>query len=526
MEVKVSDILRPDQPVRTAVGALAALIGAQVEALAGVADDVIVTGVSLRAQAIAAGDLFAGLPGARTHGAEFAAEALERGATAILTDKVGFARVSHLASEVPVLVHDDPRGVLGELSATIYGRPSEKMQVIGITGTSGKTTTSYLLESALIAAGRTTGLVGTIEIRMGGRRVPSALTTPEAPQLHALFAVMLEQGVDTVIMEVSSHALSLGRVDGVRFDVSAFTNLSRDHLDFHRDFEDYFAAKARLFSADSLTHAERAVICVDDRWGQRMADVARGAHSAVTTVATTPEVAGASWRAGPATVSPSGTQTFGLTTADGTTFDVVLRLPGRYNVANASLAIALCAALGVDPHDALEGIAAVDVPGRVERIDRGQDFLAVVDYAHKPAALDAVIATLREQVQGRIVIVVGAGGDRDAQKRPLMGAAAARGADLVVITDDNPRTEDPATIRAAVREGALAVPESERGHVWEVADRARAIADAVGWVQAGDVVLVAGKGHEIGQEIHGVKYPFDDRDVLGAAIERVVGEAQ
>ncbi|AOW94715.1 UDP-N-acetylmuramoyl-L-alanyl-D-glutamate--2,6-diaminopimelate ligase [Rhodococcus sp. WMMA185] len=523
MEVTVSDDLRPSHPIRTTVGALAALTGARLEAPTGSADDVIVTGVSLRAQAIAPGDLFAGLPGARTHGAEFAAEALGRGATAIFTDEAGFARVSELASEVPVLVHDNPRGVLGELSATIYGRPSEQMQVIGITGTSGKTTTSYLLESALIAAGRTTGLVGTIETRMSGRRIPSALTTPEAPQLHALFAVMLEQGVDTVVMEVSSHALSLGRVDGVRFDIGAFTNLSRDHLDFHRDFEDYFAAKSRLFSADSPTHAERAVICVDDEWGQRMAEVARGANSDVTTVATTPQGEGASWTAGPATVSPSGTQTFALTAAEGTTHEVVLRLPGRYNVANASLAIALCATAGVDPQDAALGIAAVDVPGRVERIERGQDFLAVVDYAHKPAALEAVIATLREQVQGRIAIVVGAGGDRDAQKRPLMGAAAARGADLVVVTDDNPRTEDPAAIRAAVREGALDVPEPERGQVWEVADRAKAIADAVGWAQTGDVVLVAGKGHEIGQEINGVKYPFDDRDVLGAAIERVVG---
>ncbi|MEV0948753.1 UDP-N-acetylmuramoyl-L-alanyl-D-glutamate--2,6-diaminopimelate ligase [Rhodococcus sp. NPDC049939] len=519
-EVKVSDSLRPDQPVRSTVGALAALTGARIEAAAGSAD-VIVTGVSLRAQSIRDGDLFAGLPGARTHGAEFAAEALARGATAILTDAAGFERVSELASKVPVLVHDDPRGVLGELSATIYGRPSEKMQVIGITGTSGKTTTSYLLESALIAAGRTTGLVGTIETRMSGRTVPSALTTPEAPQLHALFAVMLEQGVDTVVMEVSSHALSLGRVDGVRFDVSAFTNLSRDHLDFHRDFEDYFAAKSRLFSADSPMRAERAVICVDDEWGQRMADVARGAHSVVTTVSTAAQEA--SWTAGPATASASGTQTFGLTAADGTKLDVVLRLPGRYNVANASLAVALCAALGIDPRHAVEGVASVDVPGRVQRIDRGQDFLAVVDYAHKPAALEAVIATLREQVQGRIAIVVGAGGDRDKEKRPQMGAAAASGADLLVITDDNPRTEDSATIRAAIREGALSVPESERGQIWEVADRAKAIADAVGWAQAGDVVLVAGKGHEIGQEINGVKYPFDDRDVLGAAIDRVVG---
>ncbi|MEN0137110.1 MAG: UDP-N-acetylmuramoyl-L-alanyl-D-glutamate--2,6-diaminopimelate ligase [Rhodococcus sp. (in: high G+C Gram-positive bacteria)] len=523
VEVKVTDGLRPAQPVRTTVSALAALAGARVEAPTGTAEHVVVTGVDLRAQGIVEGDLFAALPGARAHGAEFAADALDRGATAILTDEAGFALVSALGTDAPVLVHDDPRGVLGELSATIYGRPSEKMQVIGITGTSGKTTTSYLVEGALNAAGRTTGLVGTIETRMSGRRVPSALTTPEAPQLHALFAVMLEQGIDTVVMEVSSHALSLGRVDGVRFDVGAFTNLSQDHLDFHRDFEDYFAAKARLFAADSSVHAQHAVICVDDVWGRRMAEVARGAHSIVTTVATTPETDGAVWTAGPARVSASGSQTFALTTAEGTTLDVELRLPGQYNVANASLAVALCAALGVDPRDAVAGIAGVDVPGRVQRIDRGQDFLAVVDYAHKPAAVEAVIATLREQARGRVAVVVGAGGDRDAGKRPLMGAAAARGADLLIITDDNPRTEDPATIRAAIREGALGVPESERGQVWEVADRAKAIADAVGWAQAGDVVLVAGKGHEIGQEIHGVKYPFDDRDVLGDAIERQVG---
>ena len=522
-DLKSGGDLRPSLPVRTPVSVLAAAAGARIEASAGGAADVVVTGVDLRAQAIAQGDLFAALPGARAHGAEFAADAVARGAVAILTDEAGFDIVSGLEADVPVLVHHDPRGVLGEMSATIYGRPSERMQVIGITGTSGKTTTSYLVEGALTAAGRTTGLVGTIETRMKGRRVPSALTTPEAPQLHALFAVMIEQGVDTVVMEVSSHALALGRVDGVRFDVGAFTNLSQDHLDFHRDFEDYFAAKARLFRAESSVHAPRAVICVDDVWGQRMAEVAADAGSVVSTVATGPGRVEAEWTAGAPTVSPSGSQTFSLTTPDGTSLEVLLQLPGRYNVANASVAVALSASLGVDPLVAVKGIAEVDVPGRVQRIDRGQDFLAVVDYAHKPAALEAVIATLRSQVSGRVAVVVGAGGDRDAGKRPLMGSASARGADLLIITDDNPRTEDPATIRAAVREGALAVPESERGEVREVGDRARAITEAVSWAQAGDVVLVAGKGHESGQEISGVKHPFDDREVLGEAIEQVIG---
>lgn len=524
-ESAVVDVLRPTRPFRNTVRDLAEFAGARIEAPAGhgeTAGDVVVTGVDLRAQGIVDGDLFAALPGARAHGAEFVEDALARGASAVLTDEVGAARVAELGAAVPVIVHRDPRGVLGELSARIYGRPSEKMQVIGITGTSGKTTTSYLVEAALTAAGRTTGLVGTIETRMSGRRVPSALTTPEAPQLHALFAGMLERGIDTVIMEVSSHALALGRVDGVRFDVGAFTNLSQDHLDFHRDFEDYFAAKARLFQADSAVHAPRAVICVDDVWGQRMADVARDADDIVTTVATR-ATADADWTAGPATVLPSGSQRFALTNADGDTVDVLLRLPGQYNVANAAMAVALSAAVGVDPADAVSGIATVDVPGRVQRIDRGQDFLAVVDYAHKPAALEAVISTLRGQVTGRVAVVVGAGGDRDAAKRPLMGAVAARGADLLIVTDDNPRTEDPAHIRAAVRKGAVEVPESERGEVWEIADRAQAIADAVRWAKAGDVVLVAGKGHEIGQEIHGVKHPFDDREVLGEAIQEVLG---
>ncbi|QCQ91503.1 UDP-N-acetylmuramoyl-L-alanyl-D-glutamate--2,6-diaminopimelate ligase [Rhodococcus sp. SGAir0479] len=523
--------LRPTNPPLTELAGLAPTIGARLEWVGAArphdAGPATVTGVELRAQAVRAGDLFAALPGAHTHGAEFAVTAVEAGAVAVFTDEAGLDTVrERLATQAPVavLVHPSPRQVLGEVCATIYGRPSERMQVIGITGTSGKTTSSYLVEAGLAAAGRSIGLVGTVETRVGGHRIPSALTTPEAPQLHALFAAMLERGVDTVVMEVSSHALALGRVDGTRFSIGAFTNLSQDHLDFHKDFADYFAAKARLFAADSTVHAERAVVCTDDQWGRRMAEVARGAHpdrpGAVATVGTTESPA--DWSAGVATGEPDGSQVFALTGPDGAVREVSLRLPGRYNVANAALAVAVCAAAGADIDAVLTGIAGVDVPGRVQRVDRGQDFLAVVDYAHKPAALEAVIATLRGQTNGRIAVVVGAGGDRDSGKRVLMGEAGARGADLLVVTDDNPRTEDPAAIRAAVLEGALAVPADERGDVREVGDRAAAIAAAVGWAGPGDVVLVAGKGHETGQEIHGVKYPFDDREVLGEAIARIV----
>ncbi|RDI32608.1 UDP-N-acetylmuramoylalanyl-D-glutamate--2,6-diaminopimelate ligase [Rhodococcus sp. AG1013] len=529
--------LRPTNPPRTDLEDLADKVGARIEWLGSdrvdrdAAVPTTVTGVELRAQSVLAGDLFAALPGARAHGAEFVGSAVEAGAVAVFTDDAGLtlvARQFHESTDVPalpVLVHPEPRRVLGEVSATIYGHPSEQMQVVGITGTSGKTTTAYLIESGLAAAGRSIGLVGTIETRVAGDRVPSALTTPEAPQLHALFAAMLERGIDTVVMEVSSHALALGRVDGVRFSIGAFTNLSQDHLDFHRDFDDYFTAKSRLFAADSTVRAERAVICTDDEWGARMADIARRAHpnlpGAVATVATSGP---GDWTAGQAEAVPSGSQVFTLTGPDGTTHSVSLRLPGQYNVANAVLAVAVCAAAGADVDAAIAGIGGVDVPGRVQRVERGQDFLAVVDYAHKPAAVEAVIATLRGQTDGRIAVVVGAGGDRDTGKRALMGEAGARGADLLVITDDNPRTEDPATIRAALTEGALSVPAAERGEVLEIGDRGEAIAAAVRWARSGDVVLVAGKGHEIGQEIHGVKYPFDDREVLGEAIDRIASE--
>ncbi len=516
--------LRPEHPPQTPVTALAELIGAQVHTVGGPAltggdAPVSVTGVELRAQGIEPGDLFAALPGARAHGAEFAAAALERGATAVLTDPAGLAALAALAPDtaLPVLVHPDPRSVLGEVSAAVYGRPADRLQVIGITGTSGKTTTAYLVEAGLTASGRRAGLVGTIETRIEGRRVPSALTTPEAPQLHALFAVMLERGLDTVVMEVSSHALSLGRVDGTDFAIGAFTNLSQDHLDFHDGLDDYFGAKARLFARDSTVRARRAVVCVDDEWGVRMAEIASAEAPPTTVSATT---SGADWTASDVVASEDGSQRF---VAHGPTgsLPVELRLPGHYNVANALLAMATLAAAGVDLERAAAGIGSVDVPGRVQRVERGQDFLAVVDYAHKPAALEAVIATLRGQSAGRLAVVIGAGGDRDQGKRPMMGEVSARGADLVIITDDNPRTEDPAAIRAAVREGALGVPDEARAQVREFADRAEAIADAVRWAEAGDVVLVAGKGHEIGQEINGVKHPFDDREVLAAAIDAV-----
>lgn len=499
--------LRPTTPLSTSLQAVADLVGATTAST-----EVTVTGIEQRSNAVRPGDLFAALPGANSHGARFAADAIGRGAVAVFTDAAGAELIGDVA--VPVLVREQPRAVLGELSAALYGHPSDRLRIIGITGTSGKTTTSYLVEAGLVAAGLSTGLIGTIETRIGGQRVPSALTTPEAPQLHAMFAAMVEQGVDAVVMEVSSHALALGRVDGVRFAVGAFTNLSQDHLDFHADFEDYFAAKRRLFDADSPVAARTAVICVDDEWGTRLAGDLVEPVTVSTTGAGTWQVSGDIKTAG-------GEQEF---TAVGPAGELAvrLRLPGRYNVANALLAVATCAAAGVDPVVAAPALAVVDVPGRMQRVERGQDFLAVVDYAHKPAAIESVVTTLRghltEAGTGRLAVVLGAGGDRDVAKRPLMGAAAAR-ADLLIVTDDNPRTEDPAAIRSAVVAGANELPATDRGEIREIGDRAAAIAAAIAWARSGDVVLVAGKGHEAGQEIKGVKYPFDDREVVAVALD-------
>lgn len=500
--------LRPSHPVGHTLTALAERVHA-VPAAGATVPAVQVTGVTLRGQDAVAGDLFAALPGASSHGWRYVGDAVSRGAVAVLTDAAGAEGLGSAAT-VPVLVHPAPRTVLGELAATVYGRPSEHMQVIGVTGTSGKTTTTYLVEAGLRSAGRIAGLIGTVGVRVDGRDQPSALTTPEAPDLQALLAVMLERGVDTVVMEVSSHALTLGRVDGIRFAVGGFTNLSRDHLDFHPTMDDYFGAKARLFDPESPTHADVSVICVDDDAGRAMAAVA-GRCVSVSAAG-----ADADWRAEAICPVEHGAQEFVAVDPAGVRHDLRVALPGRYNVANCVLAIALLDAVGVSPEQAAPGVRTAAVPGRLEVVDRGQGFLALVDYAHKPGALRAVLETLRGQRHGgRLAVVFGAGGNRDSGKREPMGRVAAELADLVVVTDDNPRDEDPADIRATILAGAA----GGAADVVEMGDRRAAIDYAVGWARPGDVVLVAGKGHEAGQTSGGRTRPFDDRAELAAALE-------
>jgi UDP-N-acetylmuramoyl-L-alanyl-D-glutamate--2,6-diaminopimelate ligase len=476
-------------------------------------DDPAISGVTLASAEVGPGDLYAALPGARTHGARFAADAADRGAVAVLTDPTGLATAT--ATGLPVCVVDDPRAVVGLVADRVYGEPSRQLTVLGITGTNGKTTTAYLVEAGLAAAGLGTGLIGTVQTRTRGRATdgtptetafPSVRTTPEAPALHALLATMAGSGVSAVVMEVSSHALVLGRVGGVRFAAAGFTNLGRDHLDFHGDLEEYFQAKAMLF--DGRAAAE--VVDVDDEAGRRLAD--RPGRPRPVTVSA--EGADADWSASDVIPAPHGGSAFTLAGPGGRTWPARLRLPGRFNVANAVLAVALLDAVGVPVEAALAGIADTVVPGRMEPVDAGQPFVAVVDYAHTPDAVATALAALRGATEGRLITVLGCGGDRDPGKRPAMGAAAAEGSDVLVVTDDNPRSEDPAVIRAAMLAGVQDLPRDRRAEVHEVADRRNAIAAAVVLARPGDTLLVAGKGHETGQEVAGTVHPFDDRDVL------------
>nr|WP_243744883.1 UDP-N-acetylmuramoyl-L-alanyl-D-glutamate--2,6-diaminopimelate ligase [Streptomyces hainanensis] len=513
---------RPAHTRPVSLAELAELLGVEPPAPAAggaEATPAVVTGITHDSRAVRPGDVYVAFAGARFHGADFVAQAASNGAVAVLTDPSGTQRAA--TTGLPVLTVPDPRARMGALAVAVYDDPGRDLLQIGVTGTSGKTTTAYLIEGGLRAAfgkggptdGAATGLIGTVETRIGDEALKSTHTTPEATDLQALFAVMRERGVGSVAMEVSSHALVMGRVDGCVFDVAVFTNLSPEHLDFHQDMEDYFQSKAQLFTA---ARARAAVVNLDDEYGRRLA---ADAGVAVTTYSAEghPD---ADWRAEGVELGPLGS-TFTAVGPAGARVRAVAPLPGPFNVSNALAAIVALAVAGADPQTAADGVGAVPgVPGRLERVDAGQPYLAVVDYAHKPDAVESVLHALRKVTEGRLHAVLGCGGDRDPHKRQRMGAALARLADTAVLTSDNPRSEDPLAILAAMLAGAAEVPTHERGTVLVEEDRAAAIEAAVARAEAGDVVLVAGKGHERGQDIAGVIRPFDDRQELRAAIER------
>lgn len=511
---------RPEHPPLTPLEQVVALSGAA--GAAGVPGDpdltagIAVTGLTLDSREVHPGDLYVAAPGSATHGARFASSAVRAGARAVLTDPAGAQLCAAGAGiGVPVLVVPAPRAVLGRLSAALYGDPAQSLALLGVTGTQGKTTTTWLAEGALLGAGISAGVIGTVGTRVAGAEVSSALTTPEAPELHALLAVMRERRVAACAAEVSSHAVVMGRVDGVVWDLAAFTNLGRDHLDFHGDMESYYAAKAQLFTPQ---RSRRGLVNLDDPHGRRLV---REAGVPVLTYATSASSdagseagADADWRAVDV-----------VCTAGGSRFTVVgpvgeqpveLRVPGDFNVSNAVCAIAGLVELGFELHRVAAGIGSVlGVPGRLESVDAGQEFLAVVDYAHKPDAVRAVLGSLRGRTRGRLLVVLGAGGDRDRGKRPLMGEVAGALADVVVVTDDNPRTEDPAAIRGELLSGARA----GGAVLHDIGDRGAAIRHAVEAARAGDTVVVLGKGHETGQEVAGELHPFDDRVELRRALQ-------
>jgi len=452
--------------------------------------DVSVTDITHDSRAVGPGSLFVAIPGGQHDGHDYVDRAIAGGAAAVI--------VEHDVGCPNQIVVPDARAALPWAAAAVYGDPSHLLSVVGVTGTNGKTTVTHMLEQIVVTAGRTAAIVGTVGARIGAADRPVARTTPEASDLQRLLSDMVVAGVDVAAIEVSSHALSLHRVDAIRFRVAAFTNLMQDHLDFHGDMEDYFAAKASLFTADRADHA---VVAVDEEWGRRIAavtdvpvtTVAIGRDADVAAVSVTESIAGSSF----------------VIATQGRRIPIELPVPGRFNVENALVAAAVALELGTDDDSIARGLSSIGtIPGRLERVENTRDFVVVVDYAHTPDAIKAVVDSALRISQGRVIVVFGAGGDRDQEKRPAMGRAASR-ADIAILTSDNPRSESPVAIMAAVRSG---IPTATS--IFEEPDRRRAIRAALEAAEPDDLVLVLGKGHETGQEIAGVIEPFDDRVVV------------
>ncbi|MBI3428898.1 MAG: UDP-N-acetylmuramoyl-L-alanyl-D-glutamate--2,6-diaminopimelate ligase [Actinobacteria bacterium] len=464
--------------------------------------DLRITGITHASDEIVEGDLFLAFPGARTHGAMFCLDAKKRGARAVLTDNAG----ASLAVGLPVIVVENPRRVGGILSAWFYGEPMREMFSVGITGTNGKTTTTTLLYQIWEGAGHNAGLIGTVETRIGGEVVKSERTTPESTDLQALISIMHEKNVRRVAMEVSSHALALERIRGSHFSAVAFSNLSQDHLDFHNSMEDYFQAKASLFTFE---YSDLAVINVDDPHGARLAD-----QSEIRVIRVSRKNPSTDWHYVSAISHQHGFDVV-IRGIGGVLIEGTLPLHGEFNLDNAILAVALAYESGVDPIEISILLQTLTgARGRLEAVSAGQNFGAFIDYAHSPDAVERVLQACKEMTSGKVISVLGCGGDRDKSKRPLMGKALLEGSDIAIFTSDNPRSEDAGEILKDMTEG-LEVKEPSR----IIPNRQQAIEFAVSLAESEDLVIVLGKGHEQGQEIAGEIHPFDDRRVLAAAIE-------
>ena len=462
----------------------------------------VITGLAQSSNSVEQGDLFIALPGEKVHGVEFVKDAIARGAVAVLTDPEGALKVQG----VPVIISANPRRAAGVISAWFYSEPMRDLYSVGVTGTNGKTTVTTLLHQIMSAAGRDSGLIGTVETRIGSEILTSKRTTPESSDLQALSAVMRERHMRNLVMEVSSHAITLERIRGSHFAVVAFTNLSQDHLDFHKTMEDYFAAKAKLFTFE---FADLAVINIDDAYGIKLA-----AQTELPVMSVSRYDQSATWHFVSITQDYIGAHV-AIRGSGGILIEGKVQLHGGYNYDNLLMAVAIATESGIDPID----IAAIlphlsGAVGRLESVRLGQNFTALVDYAHSPDAVSRVLETAHEITDGRVIAVLGCGGDRDSSKRPLMGKALLDGADIAIFTSDNPRSEDPEKILVQM---TLGLDIQEPSSI--IQDRAAAIKAAVNHAQEGDLVVVLGKGHEKGQEIHGVIHPFDDRVELARAIE-------
>lgn len=504
--------LRPEHPRSRS---LASLVTESELSCSDALEGIDVSGITMTTSDVQDGDIFVGLPGATVHGAGYAEKARQAGAVALLTDEAG----ALLAGEcgMPVIIVPEVRAAMGDIAAWVYRSAELDATIFGVTGTNGKTSVVYILSALLNQLGVKNGLSSTAERRIGEVSVVSGLTTPESTELHALLARMQENSVRAVCLEVSAQALSRHRVDGIDFDVVGFTNLSHDHFDDYASYEDYFAAKAELFTPDRAT---RGVVTVDDKWGVRLAENSR---IPVATLATVPESAGwetAQWRMQVTEETSRSTQ-FTLTGPGNRQLISSVPLVGRFMAANAALAIVMLVESGFDLDHIAHALTAthgidVVVPGRTEIVSGSSGPVFYLDYGHTPDAFSSLLEAVRHVTDGKVIFLFGADGDRDTTKRHAMGRIAAQGADVVIVTDYHPRTEDPALIRAALLAGAHEVTGGAELH--EVADVRSAIATAISLASEGDAIIYAGPGHETEREVAGTQIPFNFREEIQHAL--------
>lgn len=460
--------------------------------------DAKVFGVTHNSKTVQVDDLYVALLGANNHGIDFLDEAIANGAVAVASDSRGVEIAKQKG--IPTIELSNPREDMAKLAAEVYGHPERKLTLTGVTGTNGKTTTTHILRSIFLDAKKQVGVIGTLGTYLDEEHLPGARTTPESTDLYATLAVMAERGIKDVFMEVSSHALALNRVSGIKFDVAIFTNLTQDHLDFHGSMENYFAAKALLFTPE---FSKQAIICTDDEWGVKLAGQVK---IPVITIGTN-----GNWKTSQPNSSSNGVTTQLIEIQNSDSISLSVNMLGSYNATNAACALAASQILGLPIAASLESIKNVrSIPGRLEKVTIDSPGIAIVDYAHTPDAVATVLTVIKDANPNRVITVIGCGGDRDSLKRPLMGKVAAQLSDVVIITDDNPRSEDPAAIRKSVIDGT----KNGTAQVFEVSDRREAISQALKLAETGDVIAVLGKGHESGQEISGKVFPFDDRVVV------------